>query len=728
VLLSRLFSVAVSNLFALVALAISMFGLALGALLYSKFYARAAGRWQTPYFAYAAGLLLQILAFLALPQLVPLEYEGVTRRSAAFAALIPFTFAGFALAELLFRESGAIANRYAADLAGAAIGCLVISALQQWLPPHMIAFIVSVIIVAVGLLATRAIKKTGLLLWGVATIAYSACLLFTPSAFDLSVLKERQAPKAFYEKWNNFSYVRVLPYTQKSRVLAKLTPEHPPAGFEQRYIDIDGQMGALLTHYGDSLDNLDYLKDEISNLAYVVRAPKNVALIGIGGGMDVLSTLAFRTPSIVGIELNPIVYDIVTREFAEYAGHLHKQPGVQLVRAEGRSWLKNSPTLFDSIHMAIVPVWASGAAISNTVMQNKLLTVEAWSEMLAKLSPEGILSVTRTLFPKELDRLKHLAAASLLQMRVTREDCPNHAVILINDVRATALVSVSPFTAEEITRIKDYAARTGATIALAPSVGWSDAVFDEATTAPPSDDTPFYSAQLSFKKLYDTLFGAPQFQQLMLYAVFPLSFVSFLMYVAMLCNRGWAQQAPGNSAVATLYFTLTAGGYMLVEIMLMYQIMIFMPEPSDALCVVLFTLLVSGSAGSYISTRYSGMQRATQYLLPAVLLATAALYPAVSDYASSAAPLPRLLSVVALLLPAGFFMGIMLPAGMQRWVSAETDARAWLFAVNCAFSAFMSSAALILVASGSISGTYLLGVACYVLAGAVYLGFRAVTK
>lgn len=731
VLLSRLFSVAISNLFALVALAISMLGLALGALLYSKWQSRPSAHWHTPYFAYAITLLLQIIAFLALPQYMPAEYTDATQRLTAMAALIPFMCAGLALAELLFRPIEAIAGRYATDLAGAAAGCIVISALQQWLPPQIIAFTLSALIVSVGLYTSVTATIRGLIVWMAISTAFIGCLIFFPSMFQMSSLKAQETP-ALYEKWNNFSYVRVLPYTQPSRVLKKLSPPIPIEGFKQLYIDIDGKMGALLTDYGNNLTNLEYLKDEISNLAYHVRKPYNVVLIGIGGGIDVLSAMVFKTPSIIGIELNPIVLDIVTRQYAEFTGHLDKQPGVTLVRAEGRSWLKTHPQHFDAIRMAIVPVWASGAAISNTVMQNKLLTVEAWSEMLERLTDSGILSVTRTLFPNELDRLKRLAIASLIDQGIQETECKKHILILVNDVRATALVSMSPFTSEEIARFEAYAERTGGQIALAPHHGWNHEVFTNALNMPPSDDTPFYTADLNFEQLLNTLTNLSQFQPLMLYAVFPLSFISFLMYLAVLAQR--SNLGPANTQPitpsATLYFTLTAGGFMLIEIMLMYQVMVFMPEPSDALCVVLFTLLVSGSAGSYVSVCRPACYRYAQWLMPIVLLSTAAAYPSVSAFASASPYLLRTASVVALLLPAGFLMGMMLPAGMQRWNITQSSIRAWLFAVNCAFSAFMSSAALILVASGSISGTYLIGVFCYAAAGCVYLFQRpdAVTK
>jgi hypothetical protein len=721
VLLSRLFSVAISNLFALVALAISMLGLALGALLYSKWQSRQSAHWQTPFYAYAFTLLLQIIAFLALPQFMPAEYANATQRLAAMAALIPFMCAGLALAELLFRPSDAIAGRYAIDLAGAAAGCIVISALQQWLPPQIIAFALSALIVAAGLFTSATVKNRGLIVWVAISTAFIGCLMFFPSMFNMSSLKAQETP-ALYEKWNNFSYVRVLPYTQPSRVLQKLSPPTPIEGFKQLYIDIDGKMGALLTNYGNNPANLEYLKDEISNLAYHVREPHSVALIGIGGGIDVLSAMAFKTPSIIGIELNPIVLDIVTRQYAEFTGHLDKQPGVTLVRAEGRSWLKTHPEHFDAIRMAIVPVWASGAAISNTVMQNKLLTVEAWSEMLEKLTDKGILSVTRTLFPNELDRLKRLAVASLIEQGIQEKDCNQHTLILVNDVRATALVSKSPFTSKEVARFEAYAERTGGQIALAPHLGWNHEVFTNALNTPPSDNTPFYTAALNFEQLLNALTNLSQFQPLMLYAVFPLSFASFLMYLAVLIQRRKFRQANSQPIApsATLYFTLTAGGFMLIEIMLMYQIMVFMPEPSDALCVVLFTLLVSGSAGSYVSARRPAYYRYAQWLMPIILLLTAAAYPSVSEFASASPYLIRTASVVALLLPAGFLMGIMFPAGMQRWNTTQSGTRAWLFAVNCAFSAFMSSAALILVASGSISGTYLIGVLCYAAAGCVY--------
>jgi hypothetical protein len=88
------------------------------------------------------------------------------------------------------------------------------------------------------------------------------------------------------------------------------------------------------------------------------RAGGSAAIIGVGGGRDVLAAHYFGFARIVGIELNPGMVDLVTRRFRDYGG-IETIPGFEIHNDEGRSYLSRTPEKFDVIQVSMVDTWAA---------------------------------------------------------------------------------------------------------------------------------------------------------------------------------------------------------------------------------------------------------------------------------------------------------------------------------------------------------------------------------
>ena len=67
----------------------------------------------------------------------------------------------------------------------------------------------------------------------------------------------------------------------------------PEAKIDQDFLDIDADAGTVITRYDGDLGKLSYLKDDVINAAYLVQPPTDVAVVGVGGGRDILSGLFF---------------------------------------------------------------------------------------------------------------------------------------------------------------------------------------------------------------------------------------------------------------------------------------------------------------------------------------------------------------------------------------------------------------------------------------------------
>jgi hypothetical protein len=59
---------------------------------------------------------------------------------------------------------------------------------------------------------------------------------------------------------------------------------------------IDGSAGTAMYRFDGDFGKLEFLKYDVTNLAYYIRHAGRAAVIGVGGGRDILSAHLFRIP------------------------------------------------------------------------------------------------------------------------------------------------------------------------------------------------------------------------------------------------------------------------------------------------------------------------------------------------------------------------------------------------------------------------------------------------
>ena len=69
----------------------------------------------------------------------------------------------------------------------------------------------------------------------------------------------------------------------------------------------------MLTGFDGRLETVEHLKYDVTNMAHWLRRDARVLVVGVGGGRDVLSALAFGQRSVVGVEINESILDIAQR-------------------------------------------------------------------------------------------------------------------------------------------------------------------------------------------------------------------------------------------------------------------------------------------------------------------------------------------------------------------------------------------------------------------------------
>jgi hypothetical protein len=159
---------------------------------------------------------------------------------------------------------------------------------------------------------------------------------------------------------------------------------------------------------------------------------------------------------------------------------------------------------------------------------------------------------------------------------------------------------------------------------------------------------------------------------------------------------------------------------MLIEISQMQRLMIFLGHPVYGLTVVLFTLLLFGGLGSSTVTATKN-QRASWHrpaILLLVLCAIGFATPTVTEQLKTFSMSLRILASIALIAPAGFFMGMMFPIGMLM-SGKYHDLQPWFWGVNGATSVFASVFGVIISMQWGITAAYWTGVGCYALCFAI---------
>ena len=209
-------------------------------------------------------------------------------------------------------------------------------------------------------------------------------------------MKGYDAPRYLYDEWNSFSRVTV-----EDRGLS------PPFGWgfgsnyksdkqiEQLFIRIDADAGTPITRFDGSLENLDFLRNDVVNSVHYIRPHADELIIGSGGGRDILSALVFNQKSVTALEVNGNINRALNQNFGDFSGHLDRYPNIQFVNDEARSWLAKSRSTYDIIQMPLADTWAATAAGAFSLSENSLYTVEGWRVILKHLNSRGVFTVSR---------------------------------------------------------------------------------------------------------------------------------------------------------------------------------------------------------------------------------------------------------------------------------------------------------------------------------------------
>src|SRR5205823_11907064 len=101
------------------------------------------------------------------------------------------------------------------------------------------------------------------------------------AAFDIVHTKGHKGDRVLFSKWNSFSRIGVY---ERAHGDWSLSPRYAGPLPDTRFMDIDSAASTPILRLAPDLSNADYLRYELTALAYQLKSPGFAALvIGPGG-------------------------------------------------------------------------------------------------------------------------------------------------------------------------------------------------------------------------------------------------------------------------------------------------------------------------------------------------------------------------------------------------------------------------------------------------------------
>ena len=770
--LTRIFSVSFHYHLSFLVVSLAMLGLGASGVIVSirppvQDRARMGARLAHGAIVFAAGSVLAVATAFHMPMSIEESASNWMRLLVIYAlCVVPFAAGGYVVALSLAYETR-LANRiYAFDLVGAALACAAFVPAANLLgPPTTVLAGAGLMAGAGAVFAGREAAGTRRFAAAVAGVFLIAALVNIPvNFFDVRVVKGKPQGPTVAVKWNAFSRVEV-----SGRPEDLMTPRVPLSyGYSST---LDPQLRvreALLLYDADALtqitrldgdpSRLTYLGYDVTSAAYHMRRQRNVLVIGAGGGRDVLTALSLGSGPVTGVEVNPLTIRLMRGQFRDFSGGLYTgYPGVTAVNEEGRNFLRHTDARYELIQASLVDTWAASAAGAYALTENNLYTVEAFQTFLERLTPDGVLSLSRWFGRPLVEplRLVTLGIEALRREGVT--DPHGHFFIVRTEQQDTGLPSMgtvllrrAPFTADELERLREWAVRMRFVVEFSPDAppggpGVFQVLLDERgpkfvagypfDITPVTDDIPFFFDRVPLLPWMMNRLGMARTpiggspltaggQTLLATLVVSGACTALLLVLPYAAARRRPDLVPAprlRVAAWTIYFACLGLGFINVELVLLQRLNLFLGYPIYALAVVLFTLLLASGAGSALADRWTtatGWPRALAALCVLLVLAAFAV-PALIHAALGASTPMRLMLAVLAVAPLGLVMGTAFPLGLRRANEDGPGLVPWAWAVNGAASVFGSALTVLLSMSFGFTVSFRAGIAAYAVAAVI---------
>ena len=699
---------------------------------------------------------------------------------------VPFALGATAVGLALMSAGERLTAVYASNLIGSASGAVGVTIVMYFVDPAWLGYVTGAVVLAAAYRGDRRSSSNGLVSSSVpAVLAVLAMLtgallaLFYPPFIRVDDDKYLAYVDRLEEDGQAEQLARAVGPTGVVEAfgsdafhdMAFMTDERVPPSMAS--IVVDGHRAGSLLRI-ERPEQAEALDGTLMALPYglVPSNPRVLLLDEVGGG-NVWLARRHGAAAVDVVQSNRVLSDLLAGPLEDEGGMVFNLPGVALHLVEPRAFLEGTRGSFDLIQLAGMESWSAAAGGLEGLNQDHLMTVEGVAAALRRLSPDGILHVSRGIQLPPRDNAK-IAATVIAALELAGIARPGVHIAMVRDfLGVCTMVRPRPWRVGEIRRLRDRAAERNLTPVyfrgitagelnrpdelpgppgedgdylyhvmrslLSGDPGETDRFFDEwpFEVRPATDDRPFFG---NFGKLgalpdFRRAYGAGWLLRSELAFLFVLStavIVTCAGLVLMLLPfvfRADIRRASGRS-IAAAYFLAIGLAYLVLEIAFLSGIQRLLGDPVIGGAATVGGFLLCSGLGSLAANRIAA--------LPGVTLGRLALVPAVLTIPvftglillalfGGAWPLGvRLAAVLVLIAPLAFAMGLPFPLGL-RWFGARSAALVpWAWGVNGCASVLASPLAMIIAMQWGFLLTVTAAAACYVVAAcaAMWSGAR----
>ncbi len=452
-----------------------------------------------------------------------------------------------------------------------------------------------------------------------------------------------------------------------------------------------------------------------------------VALLGETGGTNVWLAVRHDADAIDVVQPDANVIRMLRGPMRGIGGAVLDLPPVRVTIADPRFFVERTLVRYDLIQIPALEASAAGSGGVGGLGEDHLLTVQGLAACLDRLTPGGVLALTRGIQTPPRDNLKLLATV-IAALRGRGVDEPLEHIVIVRDYLAlSTLVRPTPWTPERLARARAAVESRQLTPvwlegipqrelnqpdALPPApdgVGdlyhWAAGRLgspraDELIDAwafdirPPTDDRPFFAdfCRLASIGAMREAYGELWLTRAELAFLFVLAagvIVGVAGACATLLPLPWLGAPRGFRAVTAVYFGSIGLAYLLLEMVLLSRLTMLVGDPVRAAAVTIGAMLFFSGLGSVASGRIRHRRaRALGGALALVAVTALGAVAAVPGLAHLAGGLPviaRCAIAVAVIAPTAFLMGLPMPMGLAR-LAAEQEKQAalipWAWGIN----------------------------------------------
>ncbi len=684
--------------------------------------------------------------------------------------VLPFFFAANTVGMALSYYEREVSKLYAADMIGAGIGSLSILGLFFVLYPASILQVISSVGFFASVLASYELglkpKKSAVLL----------LFVFLPFMLGGKFTELNMSPYKNLSKVLQIKDTRIV--EERTSPLGVITVvESPTIPF--RYVpglsiisdtQIPAQLGvytngegmSVITRYPDSFKKLKYLDFQTSALPFHLSHPKNILIIGAGGGSDVLQALYEKVENIDAAELDGEMVALVKGRYAEYAGNIYSKSNVNVKIGEARGLLSASKEKYDLIQLALVDSYGAASAGLYALSENYLYTVEAFRQYLLHLTPGGYLALTRWIKLPPRDSLK-LFATAIEALRQEGIDTPEKSLLLIRSWQtSTLLVKNGIITPEEIKSLKTFCEERNFDLAYYSAIQEHEAnrfniledpyffigakalleqkdFFDryKFDIRPATDDKPYFYHFFKWE-VFGEIFSLRgsgglylmEWGYLILVASLILALFSSIVLILLPLVSYKRNQTSINTFGKTkivFYFFALGLAFLFLEIAFMQRFILYLSHPIYSAAIVLSSFLLFAGLGSGYSThliKQIGHKKAVKSAVFVILFLGLFYLFAFDTLFEHLIALPYLVKVavtIGLITPLAFAMGIPFPAGLAYLSYESPSLIPWAWGINGCASVISAILATLLAIHFGFAAVTLLALVFYFMAFAIFI-------